>query len=86
VFPVSSGEVTATSTEEKAEWIVTAIVIGLALTVVVAVAVVVFTAYPSRGRQVPRAAWINTAVDRLTDRLPAEVAEEFVRAEPSSRP
>jgi hypothetical protein len=64
---------------------VTAIVIGLALTVVVAVAVVVFTAYPSRGRKVPKAAWVNTAVDRITDKLPAEVAEEFVPAEPSSR-
>jgi hypothetical protein len=64
---------------------VTAIVIGLALTVVVAVAVVIFTAYPSRGRTVPKAAWVNTAVDRFTDKLPAEVAEEFVRAEPSSR-
>jgi hypothetical protein len=73
------------STEQKAECNVTAIVIGLGLTVVVAVAVVIFTAYPSRGRQVPKAAWVNTAVDRLTDRLPAEVAEEFVRAEPSNR-
>jgi hypothetical protein len=72
-------------TEQKAEWNVTAIVIGLALTVVVAVAVVIFTAYPSRGRQVPKAAWVNTAVERLTHRLPAEVAEEFVRPEPSHR-
>ena len=62
----------------------TAIVIGLALTVVVAVAVVVFTAYPSRGRKVPKAAWVNSAVERLTDRLPAEVAEEFVSADRSS--
>jgi hypothetical protein len=70
---------------QKAACDVTAIVIGLALTVVVAVAVVVFTAYPSRGRQVPKAAWVNNAVDRFTDRLPAEVAEEFVPAESSSR-
>lgn len=63
----------------------TAIVIGLALTVVVAVAVVVFTAYPSRGRKVPKAAWVNNVVDRLTNRLPAEVAEEFVPAETFSR-
>jgi hypothetical protein len=59
-------------------WPVTAIVIGLGLTVVVAGAVVVFTAYPSRGRKVPKAAWVNNAVDRFTDKLPAEVAEEFV--------
>ena len=64
---------------------VTAIVIGLALTVVVAVVVVVFTAYPSRGRKVPKAAWVNNAVDRFTDRMPAEVAEEFRSAETSGR-
>ncbi len=64
---------------------VTAIVIGLALTVVVAVVVVVFTAYPSRGRKVPKAAWVNNAVDRITDRMPAEVAEEFRSTETSSR-
>jgi hypothetical protein len=64
---------------------VTAIVIGLGLTVVVAMAVVIFTAYPSRGRNVPKAAWVNHAVERVTDRMPAEVAEEFVPTEPSGR-
>lgn len=46
--------------------------IGLLLFAIVLLAllVLVYTAYPGRGQQVPKAAWIGAAMVQVRDRLP----------------
>jgi UDP:flavonoid glycosyltransferase YjiC (YdhE family) len=57
-----------------------AFVIATGSTVVLAAAVAVFVAWPSRGREIPRVEWLNGAVAKAAQHLPDELAEEFVAA------
>jgi hypothetical protein len=57
-----------------------AIVVGTAVTVLLAVAIFVFVAFPGRGRAIPGAQWLNGAVDRAVRKLPEDVSEEFLPA------
>ncbi len=55
-----------------------AFVVATGSTLALAGAVAVFVAYPGRGRRIPHAERLNGAVSRATDRLPDDLAREFV--------
>lgn len=57
-----------------------AIVVGTALTVLLAGAIFVFVAFPGRGRAIPGAQWLASVVDRAARKLPDDVSEEFLPA------
>ncbi len=54
------------------------IVTATGVAVVLAAAIAVLVAYPSRGREIPKVDWLNGAVSKAAGRLPDDVTREFV--------
>lgn len=55
-----------------------AIVIAMIISLLIAGAVAIYTAYPSQGRTPPVAAWVGDAMNKATDALPTLESEQSV--------
>lgn len=61
----------------------TLIVIAMVVIVVLAAVVVTFVAYPSRGREIPRAPWLSDAMNRAAGKLRVETSDQPLLGQPS---